>query len=75
MHTNYNLINYDYSALQTLKRLVLTYVRPYAKQIMTAIFFMIISAACSVKIVELVQPTIDQIFLRESIYLNKNFNL
>ncbi len=63
MHTNYNLINYDYSALQTLKRLVLTYVRPYAKQIMIAIFFMIISAACSVKIVELVRPTIDQIFL------------
>lgn len=63
MHTHYNLINYDYSALQTLKRLVTTYVRPYAKHIAIAILFMIISAACSAKVVQLVQPTIDQIFL------------
>ncbi len=63
MHTKYNLASYDYSAYQTLKRLVVTYVRPYTRQIMIAIFFMIISAACSAKVVELVQPAVDQIFL------------
>ena len=63
MHTNYNLINYDYSALQTLKRLIVTYVRPYTKHITVAILFMIIAAACTAKSVQLVQPTIDQIFL------------
>ena len=63
MQTKYNLASYDYSAYQTLKRLVVTFVRPYTRQIMIAIFFMIVSAACSAKVVELVQPAVDQIFL------------
>lgn len=59
----FNIINYDYSAYSTLRRLVIGYIKPYLKQIMVAIFFMIISASCSAIIVKLVQPTIDQIFL------------
>ncbi len=57
------MVNYDYSAYETLRRLVAGYIKPYFKQIMVAVFFMVISAGCSAIIVKLVQPTIDQIFL------------
>jgi subfamily B ATP-binding cassette protein MsbA len=57
------MVNYDYSVYETLKRLVADYIKPYFKQIMVAVFFMVISAGCSAIIVKLVQPTIDQIFL------------
>ncbi len=56
-------IKYDYNAYATLKRLVLSYIKPYLKQLLVAIFFMVISAGCSTNIVKLVQPTIDQLFL------------
>ncbi|MCC8417050.1 MAG: ABC transporter ATP-binding protein/permease [Rickettsia endosymbiont of Bryobia graminum] len=58
-------MNYDYSSYTTLKRLGLDYIKPYTKQLLVAIFFMIIAAACSANIVRLVQPTVDQVFLTQ----------
>ncbi|WP_341764204.1 ABC transporter ATP-binding protein [Candidatus Tisiphia endosymbiont of Beris chalybata] len=58
-----NLIKYDYSAYITLKRLVGEYIKPYLRQLMIAVFFMVISAICSTISVKLVQPIIDQLFL------------
>ncbi|WP_375327551.1 ABC transporter ATP-binding protein [Candidatus Tisiphia endosymbiont of Nemotelus uliginosus] len=58
-----SLIKYDYSAYVTLKRLVGEYIKPYLKQLMIAVFFMVISAICSTISVKLVQPIIDQLFL------------
>ncbi|WP_375318586.1 ABC transporter ATP-binding protein [Candidatus Tisiphia endosymbiont of Oplodontha viridula] len=63
MQRKHNLINYDYSAYNTLRRLIVEHVRPYLKQIGVAVLFMVISAGCTSYIVKLVQPTIDQIFL------------
>ncbi|XVN42979.1 MAG: ABC transporter ATP-binding protein [Candidatus Rickettsia vulgarisii] len=58
-------MNYDYSSYTTLKRLILDYIKPYTRQLIVAIFFMIIAAACSANIVRLVQPTVDQVFLTQ----------
>ncbi|WP_375359496.1 ABC transporter ATP-binding protein [Candidatus Tisiphia endosymbiont of Neophilaenus lineatus] len=56
-------MNYDYSAYNTLRRLIVDHVRPYLKQIGMAVFCMVITAVCTACIVDLVRPTIDQIFL------------
>ncbi len=63
MQKKHNLINYDYSAYNTLRRLIAEHVRPYLKQIGMAVFCMVITAVCTACIVDLVRPTIDQIFL------------
>lgn len=63
MQKKHNLINYDYSAYNTLRRLIVDHIKPYLKQIGIAVFCMVITAVCSACIVNLVQPTIDQIFL------------
>ncbi|WP_342259418.1 ABC transporter ATP-binding protein [Candidatus Tisiphia endosymbiont of Metellina segmentata] len=63
MQKKHNLINYDYSAYNTLRRLIVDHVRPYLKQIGMAVFCMVITAVCTACIVDLVRPTIDQIFL------------
>lgn len=63
MQKKHNLINYDYSAYNTLRRLIVDYIKPYLKQIGIAVFCMVISAVCGAYSVNLVQPTIDQIFL------------
>jgi len=63
MPKKYDIANYNYTAYQTIRRLVVLYIKPYQKQIFSAIFFMVISAGCSVNIVKLVQPTIDKLFL------------
>jgi subfamily B ATP-binding cassette protein MsbA len=56
----------EYSTQKLLKRMLFIYVKPYYKNIIISIFFMIISALCSVNIVKLVQPMIDQIFLEHN---------
>ncbi|WP_341752093.1 MULTISPECIES: ABC transporter ATP-binding protein [unclassified Candidatus Tisiphia] len=63
MQKKHNLINYDYSAYNTLRRLIVDHVRPYLKQIGMAVFCMVITAVCTACIVDLVRPTVDQIFL------------
>ncbi|WP_417904769.1 ABC transporter ATP-binding protein [Candidatus Tisiphia endosymbiont of Micropterix aruncella] len=63
MQKKHNLINYDYSAYNTLRRLIVDHIKPYLKQIGVALLFMVVNAWCNAYIVELVQPTIDQIFL------------
>lgn len=63
MQKKHNIINYDYSAYNTLRRLIVDHVRPYLKQIGMAVFCMVITAVCTACIIDLVRPTIDQIFL------------
>ncbi|WP_342268028.1 ABC transporter ATP-binding protein [Candidatus Tisiphia endosymbiont of Empis tessellata] len=63
MQKKHNLINYDYSAYNTLRRLIVDHIKPYLKQISMAVFCMVIAAICAAYSVNLVQPTIDQIFL------------
>ncbi|MFU7503108.1 MAG: ABC transporter ATP-binding protein [Candidatus Tisiphia sp.] len=63
MQKKHNLINYDYSAYNTLRRLIVDHIKPYLKQIGMAVFCMVITAVCTACIVDLVRPTVDQIFL------------
>lgn len=63
MQKKHNLIKYDYSAYSTLRRLIVDHIKPYLKQISIAVFCMVITAVCTACIVDLVRPTIDQIFL------------
>ncbi|WP_342278785.1 ABC transporter ATP-binding protein [Candidatus Tisiphia endosymbiont of Myopa tessellatipennis] len=63
MQKKHNLINYDYSAYNTLRRLIVDHIKPYLKQIGIAVFCMVVAAMCAAYSVNLVQPTIDQIFL------------
>ncbi|WP_375330934.1 ABC transporter ATP-binding protein [Candidatus Tisiphia endosymbiont of Oplodontha viridula] len=63
MQKKHNLIKYDYSAYSTLRRLIVDHIKPYLKQISIAVFCMVITAMCTACIVDLVRPTIDQIFL------------
>ncbi len=46
-----------------IKRLLKEHVVPYKSKIFIAMFFMIVVALCTVAIVKLVQPAIDQVFL------------
>lgn len=63
MQKKHNLIKYDYSAYNTLRRLIVDHIKPYLKQISIAVFCMVVAAMCAAYSVNLVQPTIDQIFL------------
>lgn len=68
MNKNYNetitdALNKKISSLQILKRLIFLYLKPYTKEIICAIFAMIITASCSAIIIKLVEPTINQILL------------
>ncbi|MDC0865017.1 ABC transporter ATP-binding protein [Rickettsiaceae bacterium] len=47
-----------------LKRLVKDHVSPYKKKIFVAIFFMVVVAACTAIIVQLVRPAVDEVFLQ-----------
>ncbi|MCC8371546.1 MAG: ABC transporter ATP-binding protein/permease [Rickettsia endosymbiont of Pseudomimeciton antennatum] len=63
MQKKHDIINYDYSACNTLRRLIVDHIKPYLKQIGVAVLFMVVNSGCNAYIVELVRPTIDQIFL------------
>ncbi len=63
MQEKHNLTNYDDNAYNTLRRLIINHIKPYLKEINVAVCCMIVAAICNAYIVNLVQPTIDQIFL------------
>jgi subfamily B ATP-binding cassette protein MsbA len=59
------LNNHVMSAPEVLKRLLRDHVAPFKKQVMLAIFFMIIVAICSAVIVRLTQPIVDQVLIEQ----------
>jgi subfamily B ATP-binding cassette protein MsbA len=55
----------EYTTSYIVKRLIRNHIRPYLGKIFTAIFFMIIVAACSAIMVRLVEPVINDVLIHK----------
>ena len=50
------MLQQNLTSLKVVKRILTNYVRPYRKEVFSAIFFMIIVAACAASVVWLTKP-------------------
>lgn len=57
------MLQQNLTSLKVVKRILTNYVRPYRKEVFSAIFFMIIVAACAASVVWLTKPVTDRILV------------
>ena len=54
---------------EVIKRLLVNHVKPYKSELLIAIFFMIVVAACAAAVVWLTKPAIDKILVARNTHM------